>query len=96
MTVLTLTPYLMAIVIKMSAAAISPNDDKMLVLLGAFGATGFFLVWINLLRFWPLGRGREAAGPAVELGRSMPWIAIAAVTLALYVGVLGRGIGELP
>ena len=96
MTVLTLTPYLMAIVIKMSAAAISPNEDKMLVLLGAFGATGFFLVWINLLRFWPLGREREAARPAVELGRSMPWIVIAAVTLALYVGVLGRGIGELP
>jgi hypothetical protein len=96
MTVLTLTPYLMAIVIKMSAAAISPNPDKTLVLLGAFGATGFFLIWINLLRFWPLGKGRETARPAVQLARSVPWIAIAAVTLALYIGVLGRGIGELP
>jgi hypothetical protein len=26
----------------------------------------------------------------------VPWIAIAAVTLVFYVGVLGRGIGELP
>lgn len=96
MTTLTLTPYVVAIVIKMSAAAVSPNNDKMLVLLGAFGATGFFLIWINLLRFWPLRGAVKASGQSIAIEQSWPWILAGAIALVLYVGVLGRGIGELP
>jgi hypothetical protein len=96
MTLLTLIPYLTAIVVKVSAGFMNPSPDKMLVFLGSFGATGFFLVWINFVRFWPFTKQTTSSQKAAELGPSIPWLVIGFVALILFVGVLGPGIGQLP
>ena len=96
MTLLTLIPYLTAIVVKVSAGFMNPSPDKMLVFLGSFGATGFFLVWINFVRFWPFTKQTTSSQKAAELGPSIPWLVIGFVALILFVGVLGPGIGKLP
>ena len=92
MTLLTLIPYLTIIVVKVSAGFMNPGPDKMLIFLGSFGVSAFFLVWINFLRFWPFTKQTASSQKAAELGRSVPWLVIGFVALVLFVGVLGSEI----
>jgi len=96
MTLLTLIPYLTAIAVKVSAGFMNPFEDKMLIFLGSFGATAFFLIWLNFVRFWPFTKQTTSSQEAAELGLSIPWLVIGFVALILFVGVLGPGIGQLP
>jgi hypothetical protein len=96
MTVLTLIPYLAAIVLKVSAGFMNPSPDKMLIFWGSFGATAFFLIWLNFVRFWPFTKKTGASQDAAKLGLNIPWLVIGLVALVLFVGILGPGIGELP
>ncbi len=96
MTLLTLIPYLTAIAVKVSAGFMNPSPDKMLVFWGSFGATAFFLIWLNFVRFWPFTKQTISTQEAAELGLSIPWLVIGFVALILFVGVLGPGIGQLP
>jgi hypothetical protein len=96
MTLLTLIPYLTAIAVKVSAGFMNPSPDKMLVFWGSFGATAFFLIWLNFVRFWPFTKQTASSQEAADLGLSIPWLVIGFVALILYVGVLGPGIGQLP
>ncbi len=68
----------------------------MLIFWGSFGATAFFLIWLNFVRFWPFTKQTASSQDAAELGLSMPWLVIGFVALILFVGVLGPGIGQLP
>ncbi len=92
MTLLTLIPYLTVIVVKVSAGFMNPGPDKMLIFMGSFGVSAFFLVWINFLRFWPFTKQTASSQKAAELGRSIPWLVIGFVALILFVGVLGSEI----
>jgi hypothetical protein len=92
MTLLTLIPYLTIIVLKVSAGFMNPSPDKMLIFLGSFGVSAFFLVWINFLRFWPFTKQTASSQKAAALGRSIPWLVIGFVALILFVGVLGSEI----
>jgi hypothetical protein len=95
MKLLTLIPYLTAIIVKVSAGFMNPSPDKMLVFMGSFGATAFFLIWINFLRFWPFTKQTTSSQKAAELSLSIPWLVAGFVALILFVGVLGPGIGQL-
>ncbi len=95
-TLLTLIPYLTIIVVKVSAGFMNPGPDKMLIFMGSFGVSAFFLVWINFLRFWPFTKQTASSQKAAELGPSIPWLVIGFVALILFVGVLGPGIGQIP
>ena len=96
MTLLTLIPYLTAITLKVSAGFMNPSPDKMLIFWGSFGATAFFLIWLNFVRFWPFSKQTTSSQEAAELDLSIPWLVIGFVAMILFVGVLGPGIGELP
>ncbi len=96
MTLLTLVPYLSAIALKVSAGLLNPSPDRMLIFLGSLGATGFFLVWLNFVRYWPLNKQFIASSEAAELDISIPWLVIGFVSAVLFVGLLGPGIGQLP
>lgn len=96
MTSLTLIPYLTAIALKVSAGFMNPMPDKMLIFLGSFGATAFFLIWLNFVRFWPFAKQTASSQEAADLGLSIPWLVIGLVALILFVGILGPGIGQLP
>ncbi|TDI90996.1 MAG: hypothetical protein E2O77_07405 [Caldithrix sp.] len=96
MTSLTLIPYLTAIALKVSAGFMNPMPDKMLIFLGSFGATAFFLIWLNFVRFWPFAKQTASSQEAADLGLSIPWLVIGLVALILFVVILGPGIGQLP
>lgn len=92
-TTLTFYPYLAAIVIKMSAGLMNQSGDKMLILLGSFGATGVFLVWINFVRFWKINNLSSEAVPSIS--KNTKWIISGLVVMGLYVYFLGSGIGQI-
>ncbi len=96
MTLLTLIPYLTAIALKVSAGFMNPSPDKMLIFWGSFGATAFFLIWLNFVRFWPFTKQTASSQEAAELSLSIPWLVIGIVALILFVGILGPGIGPMP
>lgn len=91
-SVLTFYPYLAAIVLKVSAGLMNPSDELMLIVLGSFGATGFFLIWMNLVRFWPYRQVVNLNAPYISL--NYKWIVSGIVAFLLFVFVLGAGIGE--
>lgn len=92
-TSLTFYPYLAAIVIKMSAGLMNQSGDKMLILLGSFGATGVFLVWINFVRFWKISNSSTEA--VLSISKNTKWIVSGLVVMGLYVYYLGSGIGQI-
>ncbi len=96
MTLLTLIPYLTAIALKVSAGFMNPSPDKMLIFWGSFGATAFFLIWLNFVRFWPFTKQTASSQEAAELSLSIPWLVMGIVALILFVGILGPGIGPMP
>lgn len=64
-SILTFYPYLAAITIKVLAGLMNQGSDKMLVILGSFGASGIFLVWVNFVRFWPYRKVSSAQWKSV-------------------------------
>ena len=91
-SILTFYPYLAAIVLKVSAGLMNPSDELMLIVLGSFGATGIFLIWMNLVRFWPYRQVVNLNAPDISL--NYKWIVSGIVAFLLFVFILGAGIGE--
>ncbi len=91
-SILTFYPYLAAIVLKVLAGLMNPSEEKMLIVLGSFGATGFFLIWMNLVRYWPYRRFGSQQVP--NIGLNAKWIYSGFVAFLLFVFVLGAGIGQ--
>jgi len=93
LTTLTFYPYIAAITIKVLAGLMNQSDDKMLVVLGSFGATGIFLVWINFIRFWPKLKPSKELVPYISVDTK--WITSGIIIMLIYVFILGRGIGQI-
>ena len=93
LTTLTFYPYIAAITIKVLAGLMNQSDDKMLVVLGSFGATGIFLVWINFIRFWPNLKPSNDLLPYISVDTK--WITSGIIIMLIFVFILGRGIGQI-
>ncbi len=93
LTTLTFFPYIAAITIKILAGLMNQSNEKMLIILGSFGATGIFLVWINFIRFWPNLKPSNNLVPYISMDTK--WIASGIIIMLIYVFILGRGIGQI-
>jgi hypothetical protein len=59
---------------------------------GAIGTSGFFLIWMLFLRFWPFNKKRIDPIEVLPLKRSYPWIIIGLVSLLFFIFIMGPGI----
>jgi hypothetical protein len=92
-TTLTFYPYIAAVTIKVLAGLMNQSDEKMLIILGSFGATGIFLVWINLIRFWP--NLKPSNDPVPNISLNTKWITSGIIIMLIYIFILGKGIGQI-
>lgn len=92
-SILTFYPYLAAILIKVLAGLMNQSGDTMLIVLGSFGATGIFLVWSNLIRYWPSTNPSHERLPAISLNTK--WVISAIIIMLIYILILGKGIGQI-
>jgi len=90
---MALPPYVAAILVKVAAGLLNTSDDRTLVLLGSFGATGIFLVWMLLLPLYDRAVRGDRPGPVLGIPRSPRWWLVSAIVSALFVLILGRGLG---
>jgi hypothetical protein len=84
---LMLVPYLVGGGVYLAAAALNPVSPLLLLISGAASSLGgtSAMAWM-----YTLPRRGSAASPPLALGRSAVWLAIAALTAAVFIGVLGR------
>jgi hypothetical protein len=88
---LTLLPYLIGGATFVAAGALNPLGIRILLvsaIAASFGGSSL-LAWYYGVR---AGNTPAGAGPTLGIPRSGWWIAAAVVCLAIFVGVLGRGI----
>lgn len=88
---LTLLPYLVGGATFVAAGALNPLGFRILLIsavAASFGGSSL-LAWFYTMRARQLAHGAEAT---LGVTRSRPWIVAAVVCLAIFVGVLGRGI----
>jgi hypothetical protein len=88
---LTLLPYFVGGVTFVAAGLLNPLGWRILLLsavAASFGGSSL-LAWYYVVRAGKLPPG---PGPTLGIPRSPTWIVAAAICLALFVGVLGRGL----
>ena len=90
--VLMLLPYLVGGTTYVIAGLFNPYGLQLVLISAAaasFGGTSLLAWYPADKRVVPLG---DADGTPFVLARSMPWLAVAAFTLVVFIGVLGPGI----
>ena len=88
---LTLLPYLVGGATAIASGAFNPLGIRIMLIssvAAAFGGTSL-LAW-----YFPMRAGKQDAGAPASLGiaRGAGWLVAAAVALAIFVGVFGRGL----
>jgi hypothetical protein len=90
---LTVFPYLVGGATYVAAGLLNPQGMKLVLLSGAaasFGGTSLLAWFFTQRARQPEPEPMDAN--ALGIPRSIGWIALAAATLAVFVGVLGRGV----
>ena len=89
---LTVIPWVTFTVVSLSGILLFKTDQKMMMIMGAFGNTAIFLVWILLLRFWKSQKNEMTIMNPIPLERNYGWIASGSLLLLFYIFIMGPGI----
>ncbi len=89
--IISVIPWVTCILVSLSGLIFFQTSQKTMMIWGAIGTSGFFLIWMLLLRFWPLNKRIDPI-EILPLKRSYPWIIIGLVSLLFFIFIMGPGI----
>ncbi len=91
-TKITFIPWLTCILMSLSGLILYETDQLYMMIMGAIGTSGWFLIWMLLLRFWPFNKKIVKETKFLPINRSYAWMSMGLISLVFFIFIMGRGI----
>lgn len=88
---ITVIPWITTIFVSLSGQIFFETPYKSMMIWGAIGNSGWFLIWMLFLRFWPSNKS-SSVNEVLSIKRSYPWIVAGLICISFFIFLMGPGI----